>query len=380
MRLLHIVEATGAGVRRYVTYLASHPPAGWEVAVACPRRREPHFGDVAFVDDMRRLGVEVFILPLRRSIGPRDVAVAWRLSRFLGRGRFDLIHTHSSKAGFIGRMVARSAGIPVVHTPNGLYFLEQKGLRRGFFVLLEALAGRFTDRMIAVSEGERDLVMAHGLMCPSRITVVENGVDWTLVRQRANTSEEPSQESPEAPGEGPLIGSVGRMVPQKDPVTFLLAARQVRERIPDARFLWCGDGELRARVEQSARAMHLPLVVTGHLEDVWPMMSRLDVFVLTSLYEGLPFALLEAMALEVPVVATDVVGTRDVLKDSRAGLLAPPGDPDGLAEAICRTLESPEETRGRVRVAADLVRTRFSLDRMLAAHAEVYAQALTERG
>jgi glycosyltransferase involved in cell wall biosynthesis len=349
--------------------------------VACPAIRETHFGDVAFVEDVRRLGIPLHALPLRRSIGLADVAAARSVVALLRRGRYDVVHTHSSKAGFIGRLAARLAGVPVVHTPNGLYFLEQTGLKRRFYLTLEQLAGRATTRMIAVSEGERDIIIRHGLASPERICLIENGVDVKKVRAWAGAlSSDELRRSLNLSGEGALVGGVGRMAPQKDPLAFVRAARQVLRAIPDARFIWCGDGELRQSAEDLAHELNVPLRVTGHLENVWAVMQCFDVFVLPSLYEGLPFTLLEAMALGVRVVATDVVGTRDVLQGEGAGWLVASRDETALAAAVVDALTRQAEAQKRVEAASRLVETRFSIERMISAHGELYEAVMRSEG
>jgi len=381
VRMLHIIEATTAGVRRYLTQLLRGRPDSWQVAVACPTTRETHFGDVAFVDSLKSLGVPVHLLPLRRSISLADVLVARALLRMVRRDRFDLIHTHSSKAGFIGRLVAKAVGIPVIHTPNGLYFLEQTGFKRWFYLALERLAGRATTGLIAVSEGERDIMIQYGLAPRGRVTLIENGVDAATVRDQAEAVEAAwLRHSLGLNGDEPVIGGAGRMAPQKDPLSFVRAAHQVAQSTPKARFVWCGDGELRLAVEDLARRLNVPLTVTGHLENAWAVMRLFDVFVLPSLYEGLPFTLLEAMALGVPVVATDVVGTRDVLSGEEAGWLVAPRDALSLARTICGVLAQPAEASRRVAAAKRLMETRFSIDRMIAAHHELYVRVIHATG
>ena len=375
LRLLHVLEATTAGVRRYVTQLLARPPTGWQAEVACPPVRQAHYGDTAFVDDVKRLGVPLHQLPLRRSIGPGDARAARELLALLRRERFDLLHTHSSKAGFIGRLAGRAAGVPVVHTPNGLYFLEQAGLKRGFYLALEWLAGRAATRLIAVSEGERQVVIRHRLARPDRIRLIENGVDPEAIRAQANGADAVALwQSLGLERAGPLVGGAGRLVPQKDPLIFVRAARQVLQTFPGAQFVWCGDGELRTEAERLAHELGVPLRVTGHLENVWAVMRRLDVFVLSSRYEGLPFTLLEAMALGVPVVAMDVIGARDVLKGTQAGWLVEPCDATTLAQVMSQVLAQPYEARCRAETALRLVETRFSIERMLHAHGEVYQE------
>jgi glycosyltransferase involved in cell wall biosynthesis len=173
-------------------------------------------------------------------------------------------------------------------------------------------------------------------------------------------------------GQQPIIGAAGRLVPQKDPLTFVRAAAQLLQKYPTAQFVWCGDGELRAATAQLAAQLNVPLITTGHQENSAAIMQSFDVFVLPSIYEGLPFALLEAMALGIPIVATDISGVRDVLGAQQAGWLTEPRNAAALAAAIERTLSQPSEARLRTQAAQHLVETQYSAQRMVQRHLELY--------
>ena len=162
------------------------------------------------------------------------------------------------------------------------------------------------------------------------------------------------------------------MVSQKDPLTFVRAAAQLRQTYPTAQFVWCGDGELRASTEQLAAQLNVPLIATGHQENSAAIMQTFDVFVLPSIYEGLPFALLEAMALGIPIVATDISGVRDVLGDQQAGWLTDPRNEAALAATIECALSQPLESQRRTQVAQHLVETQYSVQLMVQRHLELY--------
>ena len=334
-RVLHVIESTTAGVRRYVTYLLQHQSPSWRMEVACPIIRQGNYGDVAFVEEIRRLSVLVHDVPMRRAIGPTDALALRELWSVVRHGHYDLIHTHSSKAGFLGRLTARLSDVPVVHTPNGLYYLGQRGFKRQFYRALEQLAGRLTTKMIAVSAGEREVIARDGLVQPDRLCLIENGVDTAQIQQQVDSPEgQQLRERLHLNGQRPIIGAAGRLVPQKDPLTFVRAAAHVKVKLPQAIFVWCGDGELRAETEDLAAQLHVPLIMPGHQENSAAIMRAFDVFVLPSIYEGLPFALLEAMALGLPIVATDIIGIRDVLGREAAGWLTTPQDAAALAAKI----------------------------------------------
>lgn len=376
-RVVHVVEATTAGVRRYVTALTMGlRTLGVDVAVAAPRLRREHYGDVAFIEDLHRHGVAFYPVPMRRRVGFWDAVTLSALYRLLRKEHFDLVHTHSSKGGFLGRMAAWACRTPVVHTPNGLYFLEKGGMSRQFYLNLERLAGHLTTAMVAVSEDERNVLIRHNIIDPTLIRVIPNGVDVTCIRREVGLTREEAKSRLGISPSRYVVGVVGRLVPQKAPMVFVRAAQQVATEVPGTLFLWVGSGPLQAEVEAQARDRHVPLRLMGHREDVWPIMRAFDVFVLASRYEGLSFALLEAMALGLPVVVTDVVGTRDAVQDEVSGLVVPSNDPTSLAQAILSLLRRPQwahrlAVAGRQRVVAQ-----FSTQRMLHRHHALYLELL----
>jgi len=372
-RVLHVIESTTAGVRRYVTYLLQYRSPQWHMEVACPAVRQEHFGDTAFVDEIRQLGVRVHDVPMQRSVGLSDLHAARALHHVVQHGQYDLIHTHSSKAGFLGRSIARLSDVPVVHTPNGLYYLGQHGVKRSFYQLLERLAGHLTTQLIAVSEGERIVITHDRLVRPDQLCVIENGVNASQIRNQAAAPHARQLcERLGINGQQPIIGAAGRMVSQKDPLTFVRAAAQLRQTYPTAQFVWCGDGELRTATTQLAVQLNVPLITTGHQENSAAIMQTFDVFVLSSIYEGLPFALLEAMALGIPIVATDISGVRDVLGDQQAGWLTEPSNATALAVTIECALSQPSEAQRRTQAAQHLVETQYSVQLMVQRHLELY--------
>lgn len=373
--ILQVVEATTAGVRRYVTALAvGLRSRGMDVAVAAPWRRREHYGDTAFVDDLKQHDVPFHPVPMHRRIGVRDGAALVALCRLLQGGRFALVHTHSSKGGFLGRLAAYRSGTPAIHTPNGLYFLEKSGASRRFYLTLERLAARMTVAMIAVSSDEQNVLLRHNIVDAARVRVIHNGVDIAHIDQNAGLTGAEAKSRLGIHADQQVVGAVGRLVPQKAPQAFVQAAMRVADEAPETLFVWVGSGPLEAEVEARARTAGIPLRLLGHREDVWEVMRAFDVFVLPSKYEGLSFALLEAMALALPVVVTDVVGTRDVVDDQVCGLVVPANAPPAMASAILSLLRDPRRARrlaiaGRQKAVAE-----FSLEHMLDSHQALYEE------
>jgi glycosyltransferase involved in cell wall biosynthesis len=383
MRILHVVEATIAGVRTHVQVVtAGLDQRRFQSVVACPLRRENACGDDQFVNYLTSVGIPIVPVAMRRSISPRaDGAALRRLVGLLQSQRFDVIHLHSSKAGFLGRLAARIAGsnAAVVYSPHGLSFLGNQSLaKRQLYLMLERIAGRLCDRIIAVSASEREIIAQAGLISPDRIVQIENGIP--PIALPAGFDRSAMRRTLGQPGDAPLIGSVARLSAQKNPHLFLDAAAQVLRNQPDARFVWCGGGELFEPASAYARELGIEAAChfLGHRDDAHQVLAALDYFWLTSDYEGMPLALLEAMALRVPIIATDVVGTRDLLA-SGAGLLVPRGDASALAAATVRLARDAGRSAALEAAGYAYYRANGTAERMIGALEQLYRTIVAER-
>lgn len=307
----------------------------------------------------RTANVEI-IPDLGREIRPlRDLQTLSRLVSLMRRIKPHVVHTHTAKAGAVGRAAAILAGVPaIVHTYHGHvlrgYFSPAKtAVYRG---IEQSLAWR-TDRLLAVTTRVRDELIALGVGKASQYRAVPLGFDLAPLlaaeRRRGELRAELGM------GAAPLIGIVARLVPIKAHEVFLAAAAAVRQQVPAARFLIVGDGELRQTLEQQTAALGLTDAVRflGWRADIDRLYGDIDVVALTSRNEGSPVALIEAMAAGVPVVSTEVGGVADVVEHGVSGLLAPMDDAAGIARHILTLLSDPDLRRtmgqhGRVKVAA----------------------------
>jgi glycosyltransferase involved in cell wall biosynthesis len=261
-----------------------------------------------------------------------------------------IVHTHSSKAGILGRFAARLAGVPIVlHTIHGFGLTRnQHPFLRRTLLALERLAAPCTTRFFAVSEANRRLGIYLGLFSPDRCTVIRSGVDLPALRGTRVDVRAKKQELG-LPAAGPVVGMIAPFKPQKAPLDFVRMAELVHRARPDVQFLLVGDGELRGAVEAEVARLGLSSVMrlTGWRRDVAEIMRCLDLFVLTSLWEGLPRVYLEALASGVPVVGTRVDGAPEVIIEGVTGFLCEPGDVQGLAGRVLYLLAHPEEA-GRI--------------------------------
>ena len=324
------------------------------------------------------LGVEVVVIPsLVRPIRPgRDLGAVRALRRTFRSWRPDIVHTHSSKAGFLGRLAARREDVAgIVHTVHGWSFHDHMTRStRAFYVGLERRAARWTDRLVTVSELDRRKGLSAGIGAPDRYTVVRELNDVGRFLAADHNPAEALRRLGLARDQ-PVVGTLGRLSEQKDPATFVRTAAAISVQVPDARFVMIGDGPLRPEVERLAAdlGLHDRFLVTGVLRDVAEVLPALDVFVLTSRWEGMPLVLPQAMASEVPVVASTADGNRELVHDGDNGLLAPPGAPDAFAEHAVRLLRDPS-LRERLVTAGRQTARGFTLDETVPRLERVYRE------
>lgn len=341
MRVLHIVgdSAFGGGSIVIVQLAGLARQLGWNVDVLCTNRR--------FQEELRRAGAGIVELDvIWRDIRPiRDLLGLWRLFRFLKRNPYDLVHTHTSKAGFVGRLAARLAGIPAIcHTVHGFAFHEASPRSQvRFYAFLERLAAGCCHRIFIVSEFHRQWALRLGIGDERKLVAISNGIPPERVH--AESPRDQVRHSLGAEPDDVVLLTIGRLAPQKGVEDLLEAVPMVIGGLPGRRVhLWLpGDGPLRGWLEQLAQNLGIGDRVRfpGFRADVGSLLAASDIVVLPSLREGLSIALLEAMAAGKPIVATTIGSNREVTGEGEAALLVPPGAADALARSIAKLIADP---------------------------------------
>ncbi len=336
----------------------------------------------SLIEEVRAHGIPLTIEPaLVREVNPlKDLQALFRLTGFIRRGRYTIVHTHSSKAGILGRWAARLAGTPViVHTVHGWGHHErQHPLVRRFYILLERATARITDKLIVVSPRNTEKGLADGIGTPEKYITIRSGIELDRFLKPTRPREAVREELG-IPPDVPVVGTVTRLSPQKAPLDFVDAAAHVAARRPDVHFVIVGDGPLRAEMEAAiaVRSLTDRVHLTGLRRDVPDLMHSFDVFALTSLWEGLPRVLPQAMTTGLPIVATAVDGNAEAVTDGVNGFLTPPGVPQALAAALLRLLEDSVLAR-RMGEAGRRKAGEFSAHRMVSDIAALYDTLLAK--
>jgi glycosyltransferase involved in cell wall biosynthesis len=332
----------------------------------------------------RELDGVISIPSLGRDVrGGRDWTALWQLVRLMRVFRPHVVHTHTAKAGALGRLAAALCRVPViVHTYHGHVFDGYfSPLKTRLIVGVERLLARRTDAIVTVTERVRRDVLARGIGRPEQVIVVPLGLDLERMVAAPARRGELRLELGLAP-ETPLVGIVARLAAVKAHEVFLQAVRTIAPVRPDAVFLIVGDGERRGPLEAMARDLGLDRRVRflGWRADLDRLYADLDVVVLTSKNEGSPVALIEAMAAGRPVVSTRAGGVEDVVTDGESGRLVPVGDTAAVARAIVDLIEHPDEAAKLGAAGRHAVMTRFGSARLVADVDRLYGRLLAARG
>jgi glycosyltransferase involved in cell wall biosynthesis len=332
-------------------------------------------------------GVHLASLPeLGRRIHVwQDLVAFVKLYRLLRSVRPQVVHTHTAKAGTLGRIAAAVTGVPVrVHTFHGHvmhgYFSP---FRTRLVIGVERMLARLSTCIVTISESQaRELVEDYRICPPERMRVIPLGFDLSRFRPERMAELRGQLRRELGAGDRPIVAMVGRLVPIKDHALFLEAAARLAAAGADCLFLIVGGGSEEGRLRQQVEALGLESRVRflGWREDLDRIYADSDVVALTSRNEGTPVCLIEALAAGCAVVSTDVGGVRDVLEGGRLGLLVPPGDAGAFAAAVELLLHDPARRRELGRNGAQAVPDRFGIDRLLNETARLYDELLQREG
>ena len=332
-------------------------------------------------DQIEESGVRYIQVPqLRRNIHLfYDFTALLKIYRFLKREKPDIIHTHTSKAGLLGRLAARLARVPsIIHTPHGHVFFGYFGaLKTKIFILFEKLASRITSKIVALTPREKSDYLSFKVTSEEKLAVIPSGIELHKYQHAPREERSKLRKELGIAEHSAVVGTAGRLVPVKGPQFLLQAFKQVISEHPETYLVFAGDGPLRKSLEKNAVDMDLAknIIFAGWRDDMARVLSIFDIFCLPSLNEGMGRVLVEAMALGKPVVASDVGGIPDLIIPGKNGFLVPPRNPGELARQILFLIKNREEAAKMGRAGKEMV-SAFSDEIMVKKIAELYEKAL----
>ncbi|MCX7982781.1 MAG: glycosyltransferase family 4 protein [Syntrophales bacterium] len=314
------------------------------------------------ISHLREKGIEIVHLPyLTRPISPiKDILALTRLYQYFKKTKPVIVHTHTSKAGILGRFAAYLARTPIIcHTPHGHVFWGYfSPLETNIFILLEKIAARITDRLIMLTPQERDDHLLYHIAAPEKFEIIHSGVDLLPFLKVGRSERERMRTAMSIKEDEFVVGTVGRLTGIKGH-RYLLSAFSLFLRMGgEGILIIVGDGELRSDLEEKARVLKISDRVhfLGWRRDVADIMASFDVFVLPSLNEGMGKVIVEAMASGLPIIASQIGGIKNLVAPGENGFLTPPGDEENLAASLMILYKQPHKRaemglRGREKAA-----------------------------
>ena len=319
---------------------------------------------------------------LRRLNIIKDFRAFFEIWKLIKKSKPLIVHTHSSKAGFLGRLAAKLAGIPIiVHTPHGHVFLGYfDPFKTKMFIILERLASRITDKIIALTNREKEDHVRLRIANKDKFIVIPSGVELYKFKELLFNEKQDFKKELGIPENALIIGTVGRLVPVKGPEFLIEAAKYIIPKHPNTYFLFSGDGHLKQNLDKKASYLGIKnnIFFLGWRDDVAKIISIYDIFVLPSLNEGMGRVLVEAMALGKPIVASNAGGIPDLVTHGKNGFLVPPKDPRELANYIQILLEDGEKREKMGMAGKDMVKN-FSKEKMVGNIAELYKELMIQK-
>lgn len=337
----------------------------------------------SLIGEIRARGIHLTIFPhMLRQINPyNDLLCLFKLARYIRQGKYSIVHTHSSKAGILGRLAAKLASVHIiVHTVHGWSFHEHMHpVIRYIYILFERWMAKFTDILIVVAKKDIEKGLKNGIGRADQYRLIRSAipldefnpikVDRAAVRTELNI-----------PQEAYLLGNVGRFSSQKNPLDWVKVAGQVSRKIPECRFLLVGDGPLHNEVESALakEGITKQTILTGLRRDIPRMMRAMDVFLLTSLWEGLPRVIPQAMAMGLPVVANSVDGSSEAVIHGETGYLCHPGEINELTAHCIDLLQDKDKRVTMGKNAQAYALTEFDVRQMVNQIDGVYQELLAD--
>ena len=327
-------------------------------------------------EQMKKAGTRVIPLEtLKRDISVlNDLKTLFKLYFIIKKGNYNIVHCHSTKAGFLGRIAAKLAGVPQIYFTVhgwGFYNQEEYGWAQKLLIFLEKIAAKCSTKITCVSEKVKEDGIERKIAKENKFLVIKNGVYW---KDKGNKKE--AREKLKVAEDEIVFGMVGRLAYQKNPLMFLGAAREVIEYCPKAKFILIGGGPLFQECQNFIKENKLEnkifLLGEKNPEETRELLTGFDVFTLTSKFEGLPITIIEAMFAGLPIIATNVGGIVELVIDDKNGFLVNPDSLEELVQKMIYFIENPEKRKEMGQKGLEIAKENFTLDEMVKSYENLY--------
>jgi len=319
----------------------------------------------------------LFMKELRHPISPiKDITAIFKLKDYFIKNKMDIVHTHSSKAGILGRFAAKMAGVKkIIHTVHGFSFHEhQNFLAHGLYVVLEKMAADMTDRLVAVGKDTAEYGLKNGVGTKDKYTIIRAGIDINMTRRTKVDAKKYLKAAGLKPGVY-TVGMIGNLKKQKNPVSFVKIAAEALAADSSLQFVFAGDGPMRNKISELLKKCGIEDKVKfiGWINEPEKFLKAIDLFMLTSLWEGLACTIPQAIAAGKPCLVSDIPGNREIIQNGKTGFLFSPFDSREAAEKIIWLKANKKQALKFTKAAFAAIKGEFDLKQMLKKYEEAYA-------
>lgn len=372
IKVLHVVQGTEGGTLEYLKLFFMYMnKKKYNMELVCP-----NYGP--FRSEISKIGIKVYTIDIKRNINLIDDYKAYRqLKHIIKLSRPDIIHLHSSKAGVVGRVAAYMNHIPCVYNAHGWAFsMDVSDAKKRAFALIERILAKSTDCIINISDSQQKLALKYNVAKENKMRVIYNGID--IKRFQDNVLRSNNFVSFGIKKDAFVVGMVCRLTEAKSPESFIKIAEKLLTKIENCYFILVGDGELREEIEQLIINKDLKdrVIITGWTTLVPMYVSLFNVGVLTSKWEGFGLSIVEYMAAGKPVVASNVGGISDIINNKINGILVPNNNIDVFVNGILKLKRDDSFREFIVNNAYETVSERFTIERVLRQHDDIYGEVL----
>jgi len=324
----------------------------------------------------------IFVDALTRPIHIfNDMIAFYKIYQIIKKNKYDIVHTHSSKPGFLGRIAAVLAGVPIIiHTIHGFPFNDfMHPVVRWFFIFIERFLSYLSDKLITVSRLNLQHALKLKLATSQKLINIYSGIDFSKFNKKIDVTKK--RHDLNIPNNTKVVGLIGRLSYQKGPEYFIQAAQLILQKEDNVLFLLIGDGKLREKCVKLAARLGISsqIKILGFRDDIPELLQVLDIYVLSSRWEGLGRSLTEALYLAKPTVATSVDGVPELVQNKKTGILVPPANPQALAEGVLYLLNDLDKGKKMAHNAKKLVEENFSADKMVSEIDELYQTLISDK-
>lgn len=374
IKIIYGLEAVGGGALKHLVYLVTRlSNESFEITVVLSKSRDDN--STLEISSILKTGIRVIFLSMCRNINLlNDMASFFKIVTILKKGKYDIVHAHSSKAGALFRLAALICKIPLVfYTPHCFYYQGKTGFRRLIFLYVEKILSVITSGII-VSENEKKEILRNKITKANKVININNAIDFADYQQSIGSDETLRDLS--IPGGAFIVGAIGRLTPQKDWETFIYAANEVLKKYPETVFIITGEGELKQDIQKLIFKLGLDnkIILTGYIHRIHKIYAIIDVFVSTSLWEGLPYVFLEAMKYNKPIIATNT-GDENAVAHEKSGFITPVKDYHSISDKIKLLIEDKQKAIKMGKEGNKILMHKYSFELFIKSHEELYKKS-----